>query len=116
MACEAGRAASNERRQRARGGIEPHGDVYLLMRVAYPAMFVAMLVEGAVRGAAADGGFGIGLVLFAAAKALKWAAILALGPAWTFRVIVVPGSHLVVGGPYRYLRHPNYVGVVGEIV
>jgi methyltransferase len=31
-------------------------------------------------------------------------------------VIVVPGDSLVASGPYRYLRHPNYVGVVGEFI
>ena len=31
-------------------------------------------------------------------------------------MIVVPGDPLVASGPYRYLRHPNYVGVVGELV
>ena len=51
-----------------------------------------------------------------AAKALKWWAILTLGRFWTFRVIVVPGATLVAGGPYRWLRHPNYVGVIGELV
>jgi methyltransferase len=56
-----------------------------------------------------------GLTVFAAAKALKWWAILALGPAWTFRVIVVRGAAQVAGGPYAFLRHPNYVAVVLEL-
>ena len=56
-----------------------------------------------------------GAVLFLAAKGLKWWAILSLGPFWTFRVIVVPGARLVAAGPYRWLRHPNYVGVIGEL-
>ena len=54
-------------------------------------------------------------MVFAAAKALKWWAIVALGPFWTFRVVVVPDAALVSRGPYRWLRHPNYVGVVGEL-
>ena len=56
-----------------------------------------------------------GAVLFVAAKALKWWAILSLGPFWTFRVIVVPGRPAGGRGPYRWLRHPNYVGVMGEL-
>ena len=51
-----------------------------------------------------------------AAKALKWSAIAALGQNWTFRVIVVPRASLVASGPYRLMRHPNYVGVMGEFV
>jgi len=116
MAVEATRAASNERTQRARGGIEPPDDVYKMMRVAYPAAFLAMIAEGLVRGAPSTLAPAAGIVLFAAAKALKWWAILTLGPFWTFRVIVVPDAPLVTSGPYRYLRHPNYVAVVGELI
>jgi methyltransferase len=39
-----------------------------------------------------------------------------LGPRWTFRVLVLPGAPLVRSGPYRLLRHPNYVAVIGEIL
>jgi methyltransferase len=116
MLVEARRAAANERAQRSRGGIEPSDDVYQLMQIAYPGIFVAMLAEGALRGVTAGGWFVAGLAVFAAAKVLKWWAIAALGPLWTFRVIVVPGSASVATGPYRIMRHPNYVAVVGEIV
>ena len=112
---EALRASRNERAQRSRGGVEPAGDVYRLMQVAYPGCFVAMIVEGAMRGAPSRDLMVAGAVVFAAAKALKWWAILSLGPFWTFRVIVVPGSPSVGTGPYRIMRHPNYVGVVGEL-
>ncbi|OLC44032.1 MAG: hypothetical protein AUH43_19510 [Acidobacteria bacterium 13_1_40CM_65_14] len=115
MLIEARRAARNERAQLKRGGVEPPDDVYKMMRVAYPACFLAMLVEGAWRGMPPLAVLTTGATLFVLAKALKWWAILTLGPFWTFRVIVVPGVPLVVRGPYRWLRHPNYVGVVGEL-
>jgi len=116
MLLEALRASRNERGQRARGGVEPSGDVYRLMQFAYPGCFVAMIVEGAMRGAPSPETVVAGVIVFVAAKALKWWAILSLGPFWTFRVIVVPGSRRVVSGPYRWLRHPNYVAVIGELV
>jgi methyltransferase len=115
MLLEARRAAANERAQRRRGGVEPHDDVYGLLRLAYPAAFLAMLAEGALDGAPRGVVTAGGAVLFGSAKALKWWAIVTLGPCWTFRVIVVRGMPLVVNGPYRWMRHPNYVGVVGEL-
>ena len=116
MLIEARRAARNERAQRSRGGIEPADDVYKVMRVVYPAAFLGMLIEGAVRGGPPAAVIAAGAALFVVAKALKWWAILMLGPCWTFRVIVVPGAPRITGGPYRLLRHPNYAGVVGELV
>src|SRR5262245_14018700 len=116
MLIEARRASRNERAQRARGGVEPADDVYGVMRIAYPLAFAAMLGEGLARQPPPAGLVAAGVALFAAAKALKWWAILSLGSFWTFRVIVVPDVPLVQRGPYRWLRHPNYVGVVGELL
>jgi methyltransferase len=116
MLLEARVSERNERVQRARGGIEPPDDVYKMMRVAYPGAFLAMLAEGTWRGHAIGGLLISGIVVFVFAKALKWWAIGALGRFWTFRVIVIPGVSLVTTGPYRLLRHPNYVAVVGELV
>jgi methyltransferase len=117
MLVEARRAARNERAQRANGGIEPGGDVYSLMQFAYPGVFLAMVIDGARRATpVAPEWFVIGATLFLTAKALKWWAITALGPCWTFRVIVVPGTLPVETGPYRFVRHPNYMAVIGEIV
>ena len=121
MVVEARRAASNELAQRERGGIEPPGDVYGIMRLAYPAAFLLMIVEHALQVLQllqrdpVHAAVLAGLALFVAAKALKWWAILTLGSSWTFRVIVVPGAPLVSGGPYRFLRHPNYLSVIGEL-
>jgi methyltransferase len=117
MLIEAQRASANERRQRGRGGIEPSTDrpIYAAMRLAYPGAFAAMLVEGAIRGGTSRQLFALGLGLFGLAKILKWWAILTLGPFWTFRVIVVPSARRIDGGPYRIFRHPNYIGVVGEL-
>jgi methyltransferase len=116
MLIEALRAARNERTQRRAGGVEASGDVYSLMRMAYPTAFLMMIAEGHFRGAPSAGVQMAGLAILALGKAVKWWAIIELGSAWTFRVIVVPGRPLVTSGPYRFLRHPNYVGVIGELV
>ena len=48
------------------------------------------------------------------AQLLRARAIAALGPRWNVRTIVVPGLPPVEDGPYRFVRHPNYVAVVLE--
>jgi methyltransferase len=109
-------SVSNERQLRRRGAIEPSDDVYTLMRVAYPAVFVAMGLEAAIRGTWSRDWLLLGLLLFGWAKALKFWAIAHLGVRWTFKVLVVPGTPLVTSGPYKFVRHPNYIAVMGEIV
>jgi methyltransferase len=54
------------------------------------------------------------LALAVASQALRWWCIRTLGNQWNTRVIVVPGLSLVARGPYRWLRHPNYLAVVIE--
>jgi methyltransferase len=115
MAIEAGIASRHDRALRALGAIEPAGDVYPAMQIVYPAVFLAMLAEGAWRGAAPDRTFVTGALVFAFAKALKYWAIASLGERWTFRVLVPPGSRRTIRGPYRWIAHPNYVAVALEL-
>jgi methyltransferase len=105
----------NEKALRAKGAVEPPDDVIGLMRVAYPAAFIAMGVEAALGGPLSRTGVVAGLVLFGWAKALKFWAMAHLGLRWTFKVLVPPDAPLVTTGPYRVLRHPNYVAVIGEL-
>jgi methyltransferase len=116
MALEAMRAAQNDLALRRMGAVEPEDDVFGVMQVVYPACFAAMLAEGWTGGAGTGRLFGFGLAIFVAAKALKYWAITALGVRWTFRVLVPPGSARTLRGPYRLLRHPNYLAVAGELM
>lgn len=116
MLLEARLAARHARVLLARGAREPAGDVYRVMQVAYPACFLGMAAEAWLRGAGVNAWFAAGLPIFVAAKGLKYWAIATLGERWTFRVLVPPGSTRRVAGPYRFLRHPNYVGVAGELL
>lgn len=55
------------------------------------------------------------LALFVLVQGLRYWVIASLGDRWTTRIIVVPGEALVIRGPYRWLRHPNYWVVAAEI-
>jgi len=99
----------------ARGGREHGPGHYPFMVMLHVGLLVGALVEVAL----ADRPFlpGLGwtmLMLVAGAQALRWWCISTLGTHWSTRVVVVPGMRLVAAGPYRLLRHPNYVAVVLE--
>jgi methyltransferase len=55
------------------------------------------------------------LALFAALQVLRVWVLVTLGERWTTRIIILPGASLVKRGPYRFLKHPNYAVVIGEI-
>ena len=56
------------------------------------------------------------LAIFVLLQAARIWVIASLGPYWTTRIISVPGKALVKRGPYRFVRHPNYLVVAGEIL
>lgn len=58
----------------------------------------------------------VALAVALLAQGLRYWAIYTLGPRWNVRIIVLPTAPPVVGGPYRYLRHPNYTAVVAELI
>jgi len=112
---ELGVAKRNRAWAMERGGVESGAEHYPLMVALHSALFVGCLLEVPL----ADRPFlpWLGwpmLALLAGAHALRWWCIRTLGPQWNTRVIRVPDAPLVTGGPYRWLRHPNYVAVVVE--
>ena len=56
------------------------------------------------------------LMIFLVLQALRVWILMTLGDRWTTRIIVLPDAPLVTSGPYRFLSHPNYFVVIGEIV
>jgi methyltransferase len=118
MAGEAVLSQVNERILRSRGAVRGAGDddtLHRRMAVAYPACFVAMALEGAWSGPAPARVLAAGLLIFGLSKALKLWAIAALGVRWTFRVWVLPATPPITDGPYAWMRHPNYVAIIGEM-
>lgn len=56
------------------------------------------------------------LGIFALLQVARVWVLASLGPRWSTRIIVLPEAPLVVRGPYRFMRHPNYAVVAAEIV
>ncbi|MEU1367821.1 isoprenylcysteine carboxyl methyltransferase family protein [Streptomyces sp. NPDC005803] len=108
-------ALRNTRWAMARGGTESGRGHYPAMVALHTALLAGCLVEAGLadRPFAPLPGWPM-VALVVAAQTLRWWCIRTLGPRWNTRVIVVPGLPLVTGGPYRLLRHPNYVAVAAE--
>jgi methyltransferase len=99
----------------ARGGVETGRRHYRVMVVLHTGLLVGALVEVWIRHPTLLPLLAASMfVLVLASHGLRWWCISTLGPRWNTRVIVVPGLPLVGSGPYRWLRHPNYVAVAVE--
>jgi methyltransferase len=111
------RSRRNEAAMR-RAGASEHGGAHYPWMVAMHALFLpACAAEVLFLGRPFHPLVGgIALVVLAAAMALRVWTLRTLGDRWTTRVIVVPGRPLVTTGPYRWLRHPNYLAVVLEFL
>jgi methyltransferase len=106
----------NAARAFARGGYETEPRALYALLVAGHTLFLAacaLEVQLARRPFLPALGAAM-LALVAGAMALRYWAVSALGDRWNTRIIVVPGEPVVAGGPYRYLRHPNYLAVLVE--
>ncbi|MFF0392238.1 isoprenylcysteine carboxyl methyltransferase family protein [Kitasatospora sp. NPDC004615] len=99
----------------ARGGVEYGRRHYPSMVALHTGLLVGCLLEVRWVGRPFLPVLGWPMLALAlGAQGLRWWCIATLGPRWNTRVIVVPGLQLVTGGPYRWLRHPNYLAVVVE--
>jgi len=116
-ALEMGLSLRNARRAFARGGIEKESrGFYLLMVAAH----VAFLAAGPLEVVLFKRPFVPPVAIVATwivvlTMALRYWAIFTLGERWNTRVIVIPGLPAVASGPYRFVRHPNYVAVAIEV-
>lgn len=104
-------ARRNERRLLARGGIEvgtAHYPLFFLLHGSWlAALWLLVPANAPVIWPL--------LVLFALLQAARIWVIASLGRYWTTRIVTIPGAPLVKRGPYRWIKHPNYVVVAAEI-
>ncbi len=103
-------SSRNTARLLAQGAYEAGREHYPLLVGLHAAWLAALWLLGWDRAASLPW-LGVYLVL----QGLRAWVLLSLGRRWTTRIIVLPGAPLVSKGPYRFLSHPNYAVVIGEI-
>jgi methyltransferase len=101
----------NTQRLRAAGAVEFGGLHYPVMMLVHAGWLAGLWVLGHNRPVVT-----IYVVAFLVLEIGRYWVLATLGRRWTTRVIVLPGAPLIESGPYRLMRHPNYVIVAGELV
>ncbi len=106
----------NARRLKARGGFEVGKAHFVPMALLHAWLLAAAPLEVFLLERPFLPVLGVAMLLaLAGTMALRYWAIASLGDRWTTRVFVVPGEPPVAKGPYRWLRHPNYLAVIVEV-
>jgi methyltransferase len=99
----------------SQGGVEKGREHFLAMKLLHAGFFTACGLEVVLLDRPFLPWLGVPMLALAlAAQALRYWAIASLGKRWNVRVITIPGMPLSTAGPYRFMRHPNYLAVVLE--
>jgi methyltransferase len=107
-------AARNRRTLLARGGREFFPETFRELVLLHTFFFAALLAESWPWRVPLDSLTLFCLATLVVLMALRYWCILALGVFWNTRILVLPGAAAVRRGPYRFLRHPNYLVVTLE--
>lgn len=105
----------NARAALVRGGVEHGQGHYPAMVLLHTAFLFSCALEALLLPAPPPPVAWLAAAGVAAAQALRWWCVATLGDRWNTRIIVLPDAAPVTGGPYRWLRHPNYLAVALEM-
>lgn len=108
-------ARRNEKILKAQGAIEFDKNGYKVIAVMHVAFFISLISEKVFLQSTLNTYWIVFAVLFAGAQVLRYWAIKSLGVYWNTKILVLPNHKLVNTGPYKFLRHPNYIAVIVEI-
>ena len=103
-------SSTNTRKLLARGAVEAAPGHYPLIVAVHGAWLISLWVLGRDQPVNI-----VALLLYLALQGFRLWVMWTLGSRWTTRIIVLPEQRLVSAGPYRFLSHPNYAVVAGEI-
>jgi methyltransferase len=109
-------AAHNRAWTLANGGREFNAGHYPLFFILHTGWLIGWVAEALRRDGRPGRGWPFWLALLGLAQGLRYWAIASLGRFWNTRILVIPGRPLVRRGPYRFIRHPNYLAVALELL
>lgn len=109
-------SARNRRWAVSRGGIERGQGQYPFMVALHTLFFISILLEHHYLVRGWNPYWAVWLSLVILSQGLRGWSALSLGRFWNTRIIVIPGARPVLNGPYRFVRHPNYLAVVIEML
>jgi len=108
-------ARRNERTALSEGALEYDPQGYKVIVAMHLAFFFSFIAEYYLLNRSLNTLWPLLLLVLVLAEALRYWAISSLGKYWNTKILVIPGTSLVSKGPYKYIRHPNYLAVVIEI-
>ncbi|QRG65593.1 isoprenylcysteine carboxyl methyltransferase family protein [Brevibacillus choshinensis] len=109
-------AARNARIAREMGGYEVGAEHYVYIVALHVLFFLSLTVEVMMsQPVSLPVWWKVSFTVFLCAQALRYWCIWSLGSRWNTRILIVPDSPPVLRGPYRFLRHPNYLVVATEL-
>ncbi|MFD4927941.1 isoprenylcysteine carboxyl methyltransferase family protein [Peribacillus butanolivorans] len=109
-------AKQNEKQLKMEGAVEFGESHYRWMVLMHLSFFIVLTIEVMVYGRKIATLWPIWLTLFLIAQSGRVWVISSLGKHWNTKIIVVPNAEVVVKGPYKYFKHPNYLIVATEII
>ena len=109
-------ARSNEIWMKSKGALEFGHKHYRLMVMMHTLFFVALLAEVIVLKRGLSPYWPALLILFLVTQGVRVWALSSLGRFWNTKIIVLPNANIVRKGPYRFIKHPNYVIVTIELI
>ncbi|MBM7552517.1 isoprenylcysteine carboxyl methyltransferase family protein [Thalassobacillus pellis] len=109
-------AKSNKEWAMKQGGVEIGEEHYKWFILVHGAFFIMLIIESYLSFTGWTTIKTILLCIFLSFQVLRVWCLVSLGRYWNTRIIVIPGHTLVNKGPYKYLKHPNYLIVLGEFI
>ncbi|NRG48081.1 hypothetical protein HRF87_25665 [Bacillus sp. CRN 9] len=109
-------ARRNEKWMKSRGALEFGQNHYPLIVMVHSLFFIVLIIEVAFFEKQPSPYWPLLLVLFALTQAGRFWALASLGKFWNTKIIVLPHADVVKKGPYRWLKHPNYLIVALEFI